>query len=425
MVPYEKEFLQILQEELVPALGCTEPIAIAFAGAKAREVLGGFPTKINVKCSGSLLKNIKCVSVPNTKLHGVEASVLSGLVAGDSSKGMEVLSNFSELDVLEVEKLQKKAICKVELLKSPLNLHFIVRYENSEGSAEVEIQNLHTNITRIIKNNEVLFEAENDLLKYYGVLTDRSFFSVENIYEFAKNANIDDLKIIMGPQVNLNMQIAEEGFSKQYGVSIGEAILNFDKTTFGKMKAFAASASEARMCGSNLPVITNSGSGNQGIASSVPVIVYAIENKIPEEEMYRALALSNLLTIYQKNHIGRLSAFCGAISASCGAGAAVTYLAGGGLDQIKMTVVNSLADASGIVCDGAKASCASKIASSLESAFIGHYIAMNKKVYPPYSGILGKDADETITYVGRIAKEGMKDMNDVILEVMMENKESC
>ncbi len=425
MVAYVKEFLQILQEELVPALGCTEPIAIAFAGAKAREVLGGMPSKITVKCSGSLLKNIKCVSVPNTKLHGVEASVLSGLLVGDSNKGMEVLSSFQESHIPLVESWIKKGICKVELLKSPLNLHFIVRYENEEGSSEVEIQNLHTNITRILKNDETVFEAEADLLKYYGVLTDRRFFSVENIYEFAKGANIEDLKIIMGPQVLLNMQIAKEGFEKPFGVSIGDAILNFDKTVFGKMKAFAASASEARMCGSSLPVITNSGSGNQGIATSVPVIVYAMENNIPEEEMYRALALSNLLTIYQKNHIGRLSAFCGAISASCGAGAAVTYLAGGTLDQIKMTVVNSLADASGIVCDGAKASCASKIASSLESAFIGHYIAMNHKVYPPYSGILGKDADETIAYVGRIAKDGMKDMNDVILEVMMESKETC
>ncbi|MGE0003416.1 MAG: serine dehydratase subunit alpha family protein [Candidatus Izemoplasmatales bacterium] len=422
---HEKEFFQILQEELVPALGCTEPIAIAFAGAKAKEVLGVFPKRILVRCSGSLLKNIKCVSVPNSSLHGVEPSVLAGLVAGDSSLGMEVLSKMTPKDDLEVERLLKINMVKVELLESPLNLHFIVRFESEEASCEVEIQNLHTNVTRISKNDQIIYQADSDLLKYYGVLTDRRFLSVDNIFAFVESAPVEDLKIIMGPQVQLNMTISEEGFSGDYGVSIGNAILKKDRSVYGKMKAAAASASEARMCGSALPVVTNSGSGNQGIASSVPVIVYAKEHRIDESRMYRALALSNLLTIYQKNFIGRLSAFCGAISASSGAGAAITYLAGGSLDQIKMTIVNSLADVSGVFCDGAKASCASKIATSLEAAFIGHAIAMENKVYPAHSGILGKDADDTIAMVGRIASEGMQATNDIILKVMMEKNETC
>ncbi|MDD3123220.1 MAG: L-serine ammonia-lyase, iron-sulfur-dependent, subunit alpha, partial [Candidatus Izemoplasmatales bacterium] len=289
----------------------------------------------------------------------------------------------------------------------------------------IEIQNLHTNITRITKNDEILFEAKADIFKYCGVLTDRKFITIEKIVDFANNASIHDLKTILTAQVHLNMNIAKEGLEKDYGVSIGNAILKSDSSVFGKVKAYAASASEARMCGCSLPVVTNSGSGNQGIAASVPVIVYAKEMNINEDLMYRALALSNLLTIYQKNYIGRLSAFCGAISASCGSGAAITYLAGGDLEQIKMTVNNSLADASGIFCDGAKASCASKITSSLESAIIGHYLAMNHNVYPPNTGILGKDADDTIAAIGRIANEGMKNMNDVIMDIMLGSNKNC
>lgn len=423
---YESAFLQILTEELVPALGCTEPISVAFAGAKAREVLGAMPERIYVKCSGSLLKNIKSVRVPNTTdLTGVEASVLCGLIGGDASLGLEVLENINEAQLREVHELLNRHVCKVTLLKSPMNLHFIVRLEKGDSSCEIEIQNLHTNITRITKNNVDLFLAEDDLLKYYGVLSDRSFFTVQNIMEFVETSDVSDLQAILSAQVKLNMEIADEGLRHDYGVSIGNAILKNDPSVFGKVKAYAASASEARMCGCNLPVVTNSGSGNQGIAASVPVIIFAREHQIGDEKMYRALALSNLLTIYQKNFIGRLSAFCGAISASCGSGAAITYLAGGNLDQIKMTVVNSLADASGIVCDGAKASCAAKIASSLEAAIIGHYIAMEKRCYPPYTGILGKDADDTIASIGRIANEGMKDTNDVILDMMLEKNDFC
>lgn len=422
---HEKEYYQILQEELIPALGCTEPIAVAYGGAKAKEVLGDYPDKILVRCSGSLLKNIKCVSVPTTRFHGVEPSVIAGMIAGDSSLEMEVLANLDEHDIAEVEKWMQKKICTVKLLDSPLNLHFIVRFEKQDQSVEIEIQNLHTNVTKITKNNQVIYQAESDLLKYYGVLSDRSFMSVDSILDFIKTANLQDLKTIMSPQVKLNMAIAQEGFEKDYGVSIGNIILSQETSLFSKMKAYAASASEARMCGSLYPVITNSGSGNQGITSSVPIIVFAQEKGIEDDLLYRALALSNLLTIYQKNFIGRLSAFCGAISASSGTGAALTYLAGGSDEQIKMTLQNALADASGIFCDGAKASCAAKIASSLDSAFIGHRLALHDKVYPPHSGILGKNADETIRMIGRIANEGMQNTNEVILKMMLESQENC
>ncbi|MBE0701126.1 MAG: serine dehydratase subunit alpha family protein, partial [Acholeplasmataceae bacterium] len=221
------------------------------------------------------------------------------------------------------------------------------------------------------------------------------------------------------PQVVHNMKIAEEGLKGHYGVNIGNAIIKNDPSLFGKIKGYTAAASEARMCGCGMAVITNSGSGNQGLAASIPIILYAQEKHLSEEKMYRALALSNLLTIYQKTSIGRLSAFCGAISACCGSGAAMTYLDGGDLELIKKTIINSLADASGIVCDGAKASCASKVATGLEASIIGHFLAMEGKVYEPFSGFLRKDADDTISAVGRIAREGMKDLDKIILNIMM------
>ena len=419
---YEREYFDILTEELVPALGCTEPISIAFAAAKAREILGSYPDKIFIQCSGSLIKNIKCVSVPNTEnLIGIEASALAGMVGGDSSKNLEVLCGFSKKHIEIVKSLLQKKICTVELLKSPLNLHFIMRFEKGDSSCEIEIKNLHTNITRISKDDKIVFQSQDNSSKYYGVLSDRSILTIDNIIEFSESADLDRLKSVLTPQVYYNMKIAEEGLSGKFGVSIGSAIIKNNPSLFGKIKGYASAASEARMCGCELAVITNSGSGNQGIAASVPVIVYARENEISEEKMFRALALSNLLTIYQKTLIGRLSAFCGAVSACCGSGAAFTYMAGGSNSQIKMTIVNALADASGIVCDGAKASCGSKIATGLEAAIIAHFLAMEHKTYKPFTGFLRKDADDTISAVGRIASEGMKDTDKIILQIMMED----
>ncbi len=419
--PYEKAYFQILKEELVPALGCTEPIAVAFAAAKARDVLGTMPDKVVLHCSGGLIKNIKCVVVPNTgNLVGIEASALAGVVGGDASLDLEVLSALTEADIDQVRSLLMANICEVKLLETKLNLHFIVRVEKDGESAEVEIKNLHTNIVRIAKNDVTIHQINEEKGKYYGVMTDRSSLRIDRIVEFADNVELSLLKDVFAKQVAYNMAIAEDGLSSDYGVMIGKAILANDASLPGKIKAYAASASEARMCGSQLPVVTNSGSGNQGIAASVPIVLYAKEKGFSEERMYRALAVANLLTIYQKTHIGRLSAFCGAVSACCGAGAGITFLEGGDLEQIKMTVTNALANVSGIVCDGAKDSCASKIATGLEAAFIGHYLAMVRHSYNPFTGFLRKDADETITAVGRIATDGMKDTDQVILKIMLE-----
>ena len=418
---YDRIF-DILHEELVPAVGCTEPIAIAMAAAKARDVLGRIPEHITAKCSGNLIKNVKCVVVPNTEnMIGIEASAIVGAVCGDFSRGMEVLSSVTPEGLETAKKLYEEKICRVEILDTPLNLHLIIEASAGDDTVSVEIRNLHDNITEIRKNGESIFDAaQNDSL-YCGVLTDRSCLSCDVIYEFAETAPLDRLREIIGPQIDYNMKIAEEGLTGKYGVGIGTSIIAHDCSLAAIMKGYASAASEARMSGCVLPVITNSGSGNQGIAASVPVIVYARMNGVSEERLLRALALSNLLTIYQKTYIGRLSAFCGAVSATAGSGGGITYLAGGTKEQIKMTLANALANVSGIVCDGAKASCGSKIAVGLDAAITGHYLAMENKYYQPFTGILQSDIDATINAVGRMAAEGMRETDKVILDIMLGN----
>lgn len=422
---YEHEFFQILEEELVPAQGCTEPISLAFAGAKARELLNEIPDDITIQCSGNLIKNIRCVTVPNTgNLVGIEASVLAGVVGGDSSKGLEVIADLKEDSLGLINELLLKKIVKVELLETPINLHYILTCKTNHKSCEIEIKDLHTNITRIKVNDKIIFEKESKNPEYFGVETDRSALNVERIYEFANQANIDRIKKILEKQVIYNMAIAKAGLEKKFSVTIGETILKHDHSIYGKMKAYTASASEARMSGCSMPVITNSGSGNQGISTSVPVIIYAEHKCISEEKMYRSLALSNLLTIYQKSFIGRLSAFCGAISAAISSAATLTYIEGGSEEQIKMTIINALANVSGVVCDGAKPSCAAKIVTGLEAGFLGHFLAMDNHCYNPFSGIIKENADETIQAIGKMAQEGMRETDHVILNIMLDRKEA-
>lgn len=419
---YEDQFYQILKEELVPAKGCTEPIAIAFAAAKARAILGDYPNKIIVSASGNLIKNIRCVTVPNTgNLVGIEASAIAGMVGGDSDLDLEVISNITEEDLQLINQYLLKKIVRVTLLDTPLNLHFTLKASTANDEVFIEIKNLHTNIVKITKNNQVIYEKSHVKEEYFGVETDRSFLTIERIIHFCESTDIHQLRKILERQIKDNMAIAEKGLQGQFGVEIGKTILKHDQTIYGKIKAYTAAASEARMSGCSLPVITNSGSGNQGIASSIPVIIYANHINASEEKMLRSLALSNLLTIYQKGYIGRLSAFCGAISATVSSGATLTYLEGGSLEQVKMTITNALANVSGVVCDGAKPSCASKIVTGLEASFLGHHLAMENRQYNPLSGILKDSADGTINAVGKMASEGMKDTDKVILALMLED----
>ena len=419
-----EDYIKILESELVPAMGCTEPIALAYGGARAREILGGMPEKVIGKCSGNIIKNVRCVTIPNSKgLVGIEAGVLLGIAGGNAGKQMEVLEDVTDADIEKAKEMLKKGVCKVEFLDSPSVLHIILELYTEEHSAVVEIRDGHTNITSIRKDGKELLEGA---AKFEHDDTDerKVILNMENIKEFADTVELSKVQHLIERQITCNMAIANEGMKGGYGLGLGKLLVeSYPDTTLNQMKAYAAAGSEARMGGCDLPVIINSGSGNQGIASSVPVVVYARIKQVDQETLYRSLVFSNLLTIYQKTYIGKLSAFCGAVSASCASGAALTYMVGGTLDQIKMTVENTLANIPGIICDGAKISCAAKIATSLDAAIMAHNLAMKNKVYAPYTGILQEDTPETISCVGYIGKEGMKQTDKEILKIMIEHNE--
>lgn len=412
-------YTAILTEELIPAMGCTEPIALAYAAARAREVLGADPDRILARCSGNMIKNVRCVQIPNSGgMTGIEAAVYLGVFGGDADRRMEVLEAVTGPARQRTAQFLADRRCTVEFLDSEIPLHFIVELFHGEDQVSVEVRYAHTNIVSILKNGESVFSGGEG---QQGVHTDRSKLTIDSIKEYADTVPLSKISRIFERQVRCNMDIAYEGMSGNYGVGIGRMLRTaYPDSTFTRMRAYAAAASEARMAGCDMPVIINSGSGNQGIASSVPVIVYARENFVPLEKLYRALAFSGLLTVHQKEYIGKLSAFCGAVSASCAAGAAITYLVGGTPEQIKATIDNTLANIPGIICDGAKASCAAKIAASLDAAMLAHNLAMAGKSYGAHNGILREDADETISCVGRIGKEGMRETDREIIRLMLQ-----
>ena len=416
-----QNYIGILKEEMIPAMGCTEPIALAYGAARAREVLGKEPEHITAKCSGNIIKNVRCVIIPNSGgLTGIEAGVVLGAVAGDPSLNMEVLSKVNESGRKRCCELLDKKICKVELLDSPVVLHFIIEMQAGDDTVSLEIKYDHINVTKIVKNQEVLLDSDYKSDETPAA-ADRTLLNLEDIKTFADTVELDDVKEIIENQIRSNMAIAHEGMTGKYGLGIGRIIREtYSNDMLTKMRSLTAAASEARMGGCDMPVVINSGSGNQGIACSVPLIVYAREMELPDYVLYRALVFSNLLTVYQKQYIGKLSAFCGAVSASCAAGAGITYMGGGELSVIKKTIENTLANIPGIICDGAKISCAAKIAASLDAAFLAHHLAMNGQSYAPYTGILKEEAGETISCVGQIGKEGMKETDKEILRIMLE-----
>ncbi len=414
------DFLAILTEELIPAMGCTEPISLAYASAKAREVLLAEPESITAYCSGNIIKNVRCVTIPNSGgMTGIETACALGAFGGDAKRVMEVLEAVTPEAREAAQSFIKAGRCGVEYLDSEIPLHFIIEMKAGSNHVLVEVRYSHINIVRIIRNGEDVYKS--DVVIEEALMADRSQLSVENIKEFADTVDLSLVKSMFDRQIQCNMDIAYEGMSGGYGLGIGQVIREaYPESVITRMKAYAAAASEARMDGCDMPVIINSGSGNQGIASSVPVIVYARENALPKEKLYRALVFSGLLTIYQKEFIGKLSAFCGAVSASCAAGAAITYIAGGTVQQIKDTIDNTLADIPGIICDGAKTSCAAKIASALDAAMLAHSLAMRGKTYDAFTGIIKEDAGETISCVGYIGKVGMKQTDKEIVRLMLE-----
>ena len=413
-------FVKILEEELKPAMGCTEPIALAYAAAVARKVLGEMPDKVTIGASGSIIKNVKSVIVPNTnRLKGIPAAAAAGIVGGDPDKELEVIAHVTEEQIKGMRTFLDTAEITVEHVDNGLTFDIIVTLYKGENYSKVRIVNYHTNIVLIEKNGEILQEVEVQGESEEG-LTDRSLLSMADIWDFINSVDIADIKEMLDRQIACNMAIAEEGIRGDYGANIGKVLIDMNGTDIRtRARAMAAAGSDARMNGCELPVIINSGSGNQGITASVPVIVYARELGVSEDKMYRALALSDLTTIHQKTPIGRLSAFCGAVSAGAGAGAGIAYLNGGDFDAVIHTVINAVAIVSGMVCDGAKASCAAKIAEAVDAGIIGYNMHIRGQNFEDGDGIVKSCVEETILSVGRLAKEGMKETNTEILSIMI------
>lgn len=411
-------YVQILKEELVPAMGCTEPIALAYCASCCYKVLDDEVESVHIGVSGNIIKNVKSVIVPNTGgLKGIEASVAAGIVAGDSDKVLEVISQVSDEKKVEMREFLERIPMKVEPIESDYALDILITIKGQKHSATVRIAGYHTNIVYVKKDDHVI--QEQGVTYQDSSVTDRSLLNVKDIVEFASIVDLDDIRDVLDRQIEYNMAIATEGLKNDWGANIGKILLD----TYGddiktKAKAYAAAGSDARMSGCELPVIINSGSGNQGMTTSLPVIIYAKEQNKSHEELLRALVVSNLCTIHQKTGIGRLSAYCGAVSAGIGAGCGIAYLNGGDYKTIAHTLVNGLAIVSGIVCDGAKPSCAAKIASSVDAGILGYYMYKNNCEFKGGDGLVCKGVENTIRNIGRLSKEGMKETDKEIIKIM-------
>ena len=419
--PNYSAYIKILEEELVPAMGCTEPIALAYCAAKAREVLGCLPDRVFIQASGSIIKNVKSVIVPNTNhMKGIPAAAVAGIVAGDASRQLEVIASVTEEQTEQMRAYLEKTPITVEHVDNGLTFEILVTVYHGGDSARVRIVNYHTNIVHIERNGQILLDNPVEGESESG-LTDRACLNLADILDFAESVDIADIKSILDRQIQYNSAIAEEGLRGNYGSNIGSVLLRTygDDNVMVRAKAMAAAGSDARMNGCEMPVVINSGSGNQGMTTSLPVIEYAKELKVSDEKLYRALALANLTTIHQKTSIGRLSAFCGAVSAGAGAGAGIAYLMGTDLDGISHTVANAIATTGGIVCDGAKASCASKIATAVEAGILGYNMHVQNQNFQPDDGLVGDTPEETIANIGRLGKEGMKGTNEEIIKIMV------
>ena len=419
-----QQFVAILKEELRPAMGCTEPIALAYAGAKAREVLGVMPERIDVLVSGNIIKNVKSVVVPNTGgLRGIASAVCAGVVAGDASKQLEVIASVSREKQLALKEYMGEVTINISPAESELVFDIDLTLFAGEDTARVRIVNHHTNIVHISRNGQIQVDLPVEESSEDN-LTDKTCLSIERIVEFAEVLDVADVKEFVGRQLEYNVAIAKEGLAGNWGANIGSVILNQQGTADNRRAAaWAAAGSDARMSGCEMPVIILSGSGNQGITASVPVAIYAQAFGASEEELIRAVTVSDLVTVHQKTGIGRLSAYCGAISAGVGAGAGIAFLHGGRTEAVAHTVVNAVAILSGTICDGAKPSCAAKIAAAVDAGILGYNMYLENQQFYGGDGIVTKGADRTVSNIGRLAREGMKETDNTILRIMLD--EGC
>ena len=416
------QFLAILHEELKPAMGCTEPIAMAYAAAKARATLGAIPDKIRLWVSGNIIKNVKSGVVPNTGgLHGMAAALCAGIIAGDAQKELQVIADVPQEKHADIKAYMDAVDLEIQPSYSDLVFDIDLFVYHGEDMVRLRIANHHTNIVLIQKNNDLILELPVSESSEEN-LTDKSCLTIERIVEFADCVDVEDIRDCVGQQVEKNMAIAAEGLRNNWGANVGSVILRRQVGGVEKIAcAWAAAGSDARMSGCEKPVIICSGSGNQGITASVPVAVFARETCKTEEELLRAVALSDLVTIHQKAGIGRLSAYCGAISAGCGAGAGIAYLQGGKAHAVAHTVVNAIAILSGTICDGAKPSCAAKIAAAVDAGILGYNMYLEGQQFYGGDGIVTKGVDNTVRNVGILAREGMRQTDRTILEIMLNN----
>ena len=416
-----REYVAILKEELVPAMGCTEPIAIAYASALARQTLGCVPEAVTVRASANIIKNVKSVVVPNTGgMRGMAVAAAAGILSGAAEQKLQVLSELTPEQISGIGAFLDQVECRAEPSKREYVFDIQVLLEGEGHRAFVELAGHHTNVIRVERDQEVLVH-QNYQEEGNRYQTNRSLLSVKQIVEFADCVTAEDVKELLEQQISCNCAIAREGLSGDWGANIGSILLrSYGNSVHNRAKAYAAAGSDGRMNGCELPVVINSGSGNQGLTASLPVIVYAEELGVSREQLYRALVVSNLVTIHLKTGIGPLSAYCGATSAGCGAGAGVTYLYGGGCREISHTIVNAVAINSGMICDGAKASCAAKIASAVEAGLLGMQMQMHDSEFRGGDGIVDKGVENTIRNIGQLAREGMRETDRTIIQIMTE-----
>lgn len=418
-----KTYVGIMKRELVCAMGCTEPIAIAYCAAIARAALGCMPDRVVVKASGNVIKNAKSVIVPNTGgKRGIEAAAAIGITAGNEELKLQVISKVGEEDAVRFVNFLRTVPIEVEMDETPFILDITVEVFEGSQSASARIINEHANVV-YVKRNHVLIsgrEPSIDMVSEDSTF-DYSLLNVSDIFDFAVTCDISDVKEILDRQIEMNMAISDEGIRGDYGACIGKTYLKvYGNDVRTRAKAYAAAGSDARMNGCELPVVINSGSGNQGITVSVPVIEYAKELKTNQETLYRALIISNLISLHEKSGVGKLSAYCGAISAGAGAGAGITYLMGGDCDSVAETVINTLAITSGIVCDGAKSSCAAKIATAIEAGMIGGDMSRNGHRFQGGDGLVKESVEDSIDNFSRLARVGMRDTDKEIIRMMTE-----
>ncbi len=414
-----KTYLQILHEELVPAMGCTEPIAIAYAAALARTALGMLPQQVKVYASANIIKNVKSVVVPNTGgQRGIAVAAAAGIVAGEAEKQLQVLSGICEEQYGAIHHFIEDADFEIAQSDKPYIFDIQVELSADGHRAFAEISGHHTNVTELSVDGNIIIK--NEYIEKISETAERNMLTVKDIVEFADTVDIADIEEVISRQIEYNYAIAQEGLTGKWGAKIGATILQvYGDAVHNKAKAYAAAGSDARMNGCEKPVIINSGSGNQGMTASLPVIVYAKELGVSDEKLFRALVVSNLITIHMKTDIGRLSAYCGATSAGCGAGAGICYLYGGGANEISHTIVNAVAINSGMICDGAKASCAAKIASAVEAGLLGFQMQQQNTQFYSGEGIVTKGVENTIRNVGRVARIGMAETDKEIIRIMM------